>query len=156
MKKILFSIATIFTLSVNAQTISFNPRTGDAEMDASLANINVKAQADLPLFKSEISATFQLSKPKIEVLLQTMAPADVYMAAELANIIHKPIETVADSYKKNKDKGWGQIAKELGIKPGSKEFHEMKAHFKNKENKGKKGNHGNSGSKEKGKGKGKK
>lgn len=155
MKKILFSIATIFAFSVNAQ-ISFNPRTGDAEMDASLKNVNVRAQADLPIFKNEISVGFQIPKPKIEILLQTMAPGDVYIAAEIANIIHKPIETVADTYKKNKDQGWGQIAKELGIKPGSKEFHEMKARFKNKGDKGKKGEQGNSGSKGKGKGKGKK
>ncbi|MCD6018194.1 MAG: hypothetical protein K0S53_1315 [Bacteroidetes bacterium] len=157
MKKILFSIATIITLSATAQTtISFNPRTGDAEMDASLKNINVKAQADLPLFKSELSASFQIGVPKINVLLQTMAPADVYMAAEMANILNKPVETVADSYKKNKDKGWGQIAKELGIKPGSKEFHEMKARFKSKGNKSDKGGKGNSGSHGNGKGKGKK
>jgi hypothetical protein len=142
-------------LSATAQT-SFNPRTGDPEMDNSLKTINAKAKADISQFKEEISATFRLAKPKIDVLLQTMTPGDVYIAAEISDIMHQPIEPVADSYKKNKDKGWGQVAKDLGIKPGSKEFHEMKACFKNKENKGKKGEQGNSGSKGKGKGKAKK
>jgi hypothetical protein len=29
-------------------------------------------------------------------------------------------------YKQSKGKGWGVIAKELGIKPGSPEFHALK------------------------------
>ncbi len=156
MKKTFTTIAIIFIVSLNAQTISFNPRTGDVEMDNMLKDINVKAQADISIFKNDVSISFEIGKPKIEVLLQTMTPGDIYMAAEVAAIIHKPIETVADSYKLNKNKGWGEIAKELGIKPGSKEFHEMKAKFKNKSSKANKGGQGNSGSKGNGKGKGKK
>jgi hypothetical protein len=82
-----------------------------------------------------------------------MAPGDIYMAAEISNIIHKPIETVSETYTKNKDKGWGQIAKELGIKPGSKEFHEMKDRFKTHGKSGDKGGNGKSGSHGNGKGK---
>jgi hypothetical protein len=33
---------------------------------------------------------------------------------------------VLREYKSSKGKGWGVIAKSLGIKPGSKEFHELK------------------------------
>jgi hypothetical protein len=33
---------------------------------------------------------------------------------------------VVDVYKKNRGKGWGVIAKSLGIKPGSPEFHALK------------------------------
>lgn len=156
MKKLLITIAILFVVSVNAQTISFNPKTGDAEMDITLKDIDNRAKADLSVFKEEVSVKFQIGKPKIELLLQTMAPGDVYMAAEIANILLKPIETVADSYTKNKNKGWGEIAKDLGIKPGSKEFHEMKARFKNKGSKGNKGEQGSSGSHGNGKGKGKK
>ncbi|MES2565996.1 MAG: hypothetical protein V4565_03965 [Bacteroidota bacterium] len=155
MKKILTAIAATFIISLNGQT-TFNPRTGDVEMDAHLKSINVKAQTDLPAFKNEVSVGFQIPKPKIEILLQTMAPAEVYMAAEIANIIGKPVEIVVNTYTTNKNKGWGEIAKDLGIKPGSKEFHEMKARFKNKGNKGNMKGQGKSGSKEKGKGKGKK
>lgn len=148
MKKMLFSIATLFVLSTNAQTISFNPRTGDVEMDNLLKDINIKAQADISVFKQEVAVKFEIAKNKVESLLNTMAPGDIYMAAEISSIIHKPIETVSETYTKHKDKGWGQIAKELGIKPGSKEFHEMKARFKTKGKSGDKGGNG--------KGKGKK
>ena len=153
MKKRLTLIAACFTLLVNAQTISFNPRTGDLDMDNFLKDINVKAQADINLFKQDISVKFEIAKNKIDALLGVMAPGDIYMAAEVSNIIHKPIETVSETYTKNKGKGWGEIAKELGIKPGSAEFHEMKAKFKGKERSKDKGEKGNSGSHGKGKGK---
>ena len=32
-----------------------------------------------------------------------------------------------DEYRNNKGQGWGVIAKNLGIKPGSDEFHALKA-----------------------------
>ena len=36
------------------------------------------------------------------------------------------MDIVLKEYKANKGRGWGVIAKKLGIKPGSKEFHELK------------------------------
>jgi hypothetical protein len=38
----------------------------------------------------------------------------------------KPPETVLHVYQANRGKGWGVIAKSLGIKPGSREFHALK------------------------------
>lgn len=135
MKKIYTLIAVCLTVLLNAQVISFNPKTGDVEMDNVLKDINTKAQADIKAFKDEVSTKFNLAKDKIDGLLNVMAPGDVFMAAQTAEITHKPIETVTETFKKNKDKGWGVMAKELGIKPGSKEFHELKN--KTKEHKGK-------------------
>ena len=67
-----------------------------------------------------------------------MEPADVYMVVEIAGIQKITVEKVVESYKKNKGKGWGVIAKELGIKPGSKEFKELKERAKDKKEKGNK------------------
>jgi hypothetical protein len=39
---------------------------------------------------------------------------------------HKQPEVVMATYESHKGKGWGVIAKELGIKPGSAEFHALK------------------------------
>ncbi|MFC1533202.1 BON domain-containing protein [Thermodesulfobacteriota bacterium] len=55
-----------------------------------------------------------------------MTASDVYMTVGIAKITNKPIDEVVDEYKANKDKGWGVIAKRLGIKSGSKEFHALK------------------------------
>ncbi|HEX9934232.1 MAG TPA: hypothetical protein VGB38_03460, partial [bacterium] len=62
----------------------------------------------------------------------------------------QPAERVMDEYKSGKGKGWGVIAKSLGIKPGSDEFHALKREqdFYDVSDKGK--------GKEKSKGKGKK
>lgn len=130
MKKIMTLIAACFVLSVNAQTISFNPRTGDVEMDNVLKDINTKAKENINVFVQDVATKFNVAKNTVEGLLKDLAPGDIYMAAQTAEIVKKPIDVVSTAYKKNKDKGWGQIAKELGIKPGSAEFHALKGKVK--------------------------
>ena len=39
---------------------------------------------------------------------------------------HRSWDEVLREYKENNGTGWGVIAKNLGIKPGSREFHELK------------------------------
>lgn len=48
------------------------------------------------------------------------------MIARTANVTNRPIDTVENYYMANRGQGWGVIAKRLGIKPGSKEFHALK------------------------------
>jgi hypothetical protein len=48
------------------------------------------------------------------------------MVFRLGEMSRQPAERVMDEYKSGKGKGWGVIAKSLGIKPGSKEFHALK------------------------------
>ena len=66
-----------------------------------------------------------------------MEPAEIYFALELSKLSSRSIDQVVEIYEVNKDKGWGFIAKELGIKPGSPEFHSLKEQTKNKGAKGK-------------------
>lgn len=163
MKKVL-SVFYVLFLAVSAYSqVSFSAKTGDSEFDATLSDMNVRAKADLKLFKKDLSVSFGVNEGKLDNLMVSynMQPADLYMALQLAKETTKPVEQVAESFKSNKDKGWGVIAKELGIKPGSKEFHELKNNAKGKndkmkENKGKgkaKGGNGNAGGNNKGKGK---
>jgi hypothetical protein len=58
---------------------------------------------------------------------------DLALGLEMGKLSNKPMSTVAGAYEKNQ--GWGNIAKDLGIKPGSEEFHRMKRDLnqKNKE-----------------------
>lgn len=150
MKKVILLITLCISTILNAQNFSLSAKSGDAELDASLTDINIKAQVDLPLFKKDLSVEFNIGENKIDKMLEIqMSPADIYMTFEIAGLVKKDPEIVVESFKKNKDKGWGVIAKELGIKPGSAEFHALKGKAKNKKNKGNKGNG-------KGKGNGKK
>jgi hypothetical protein len=154
MKKLAFVLVSVFLAgAMNAQTISFNPRTGDVEMDGFLKDISVKAKENVDNFVSDAVATFNIAKDKVESLIKIMDPADVFMTLQTAQIVNKPVDVVKDTYVKNKDKGWGEIAKEMGIKPGSKEFHALKGKVKGKKDKGNGNGNGNNGGNGKGKGK---
>jgi hypothetical protein len=58
--------------------------------------------------------------------MMVATPADAFMAFQFGQMAHRPPETVIHTYQAHKGKGWGVIAKELGIKPGSREFHALK------------------------------
>lgn len=131
MKITLLAITTLFSLSINAQDQAYLPQSGDKELDKELTTINTKATADIETFKSELETNLGLPKEKAEVLLTTMKPADVYMVAQTSQTTGKSVDEVATVYEKNKGKGWGVTAKELGIKPGSKEFKDLKGKAKN-------------------------
>jgi len=154
----LFTIAALaIAFAANAQIIKFDPKTGDSKTDQILKDIDAKAQKDRETFSKEVSTKFGIVKTKIDQMIQIMSPGDVYMAAQTAEITKKPIDDVTKVYTANKEKGWGAIAKELGIKPGSPEFHALKNKVKEHGNSGKgKANAGGSGKENKGgKGKGK-
>ena len=147
MKKQLFLILFIIGSFVGFSQVKYN--TGSLEFDKDLGVINANAKLDLKTFKLNTSVSHNLPIPKIEELLKIMEPAEIILAKDVADAVNKPIDTVVASYKVNKDKGWGEIAKEMGIKPGSPEFHALKGKTKkNKEN------HGKSSEKGIGKGKG--
>ena len=155
MKKIgLLSLAIIMFSTVFAQ-ITF--KSGSAQLDNDLNTINTSAKLDFGKFKTNIRLSYNTSENKINYMSTTikMQPADIYMAFEISRISKRPIDDVIVVYKNNKSKGWGYMAKQLGIKPGSAEFHALKgdASGKAKKNKGKGNGKGNSKNKGKGKNK---
>ncbi|HOJ49459.1 MAG TPA: hypothetical protein PKW55_01460 [Spirochaetota bacterium] len=92
-------------------------------------NFNIKVKADLNNFKVDIIAEFNVKESVVDDLINNvkMEPADVYLTLKLKELTKKDTNVIVTEFNKNKEKGWGVIAKELGIKPGSKEFHELKA-----------------------------
>lgn len=136
---ILFFVFTAFSQN------QFTPNSGDPELDKDLKEINATAKKDINLFKRNMADQFKVKQEKITDLLdlKKMEPADVFMALKIAKIIDIDIDIVIGKYEENKGKGWGAIAKQMGIKPGSPEFHELKNSSK-----------GNKGAKSKGKSKG--
>lgn len=56
---------------------------------------------------------------------------DLAIGLEMGFLSKKPLNTVIGAYERNQ--GWGNIAKDLGIKPGSEEFHRMKRHLSQRE-----------------------
>ena len=103
------------------------PGVAAANLDDFLHSVNVQARADLPGFHAKVSAQFGVSVPQVEAVLAMVAtPADAFMVFQLGQMVHRPPETVVQTYQAHRGKGWGVIAKALGIKPGSREFHALK------------------------------
>lgn len=102
--------------------------SGDSELNSALSTLNVTATLNFPEYKAEIRVSYNITDTKIDYLTTVikMEPADVFMTLELAVIAHTSLDNVVTVYLANKDKGWGRIAQDLGIKPGSKEFKALK------------------------------
>ncbi|MBE0602055.1 MAG: hypothetical protein IH611_00310 [Deltaproteobacteria bacterium] len=75
------------------------------------------------------------------------------MVFRTGQVSGRPHEVVLDEYRANQGKGWGVMAKNLGIKPGSAEFHSLKKGWDDGGGSGK--GKGKGKKKDKGKGKGK-
>lgn len=124
-----------FLATISFSQIRFN--TGSPDLDTDLNAINTNAKIDLGGFKVSLSADYKVTSKQIDHLFSLgMQPGEVYLSLEISAITGKKVEDVAACYKSNKTKGWGYIAKEMGIKPGSAEFHELKGHSKAKKEKG--------------------
>ena len=119
MKKTIF-IATMFIL-LNSLAIA------GGGLDGFLNDLNIQARADMNGFSAKVSAQFSVPLPQVHAVIGTVAaPADAFMVFQLGQMTHKPPETVVQVYQAHRGKGWGVIAKSLGIKPGSPEFHALK------------------------------
>jgi len=105
----------------------YAPNTGDKDLDLVLSNLNVEAGVHVDAFVSELSISYTIPKVQIEDLVYTMRMpfGDVFVSVWLAASMKKPLSAVAKEYDVNKDKGWGVMAKNLGIKPGSDSFHSL-------------------------------
>jgi len=96
-------------------------------LDVFLGDLNAQARLDLPGFSARIGAQFGVPVPQVQAVLGAVAaPADAFLVFQLGHWSHRPPEEVLGVYKANRGRGWGVIAKSLGIKPGSSEFHALK------------------------------
>ena len=96
-------------------------------------------------------ARFKIGDVEIKTVLSNVErPADAYMVLRLAEMSGQSTDYVAEQYRSNGGRGWGVLAKNLGIKPGSSEFHALKNNHDLQDN-----DKGQGGSQNSGKGKGK-
>lgn len=137
MKKVFILHSLLFLSVISNAQVPFN--TGNAELDADLSKINANAELDFGTFKTDLKLSYNISDKKIDYLSISvkMEPAEIYLSLELSKLSGRSVDEVVEIYKVHEDKGWGYIAKQLGIKPGSAEFHKLKENTKNKEAKGK-------------------
>jgi ribosomal protein L12E/L44/L45/RPP1/RPP2 len=137
MKYLIIIYLLLGSYSLHAQHYSSDP-----DLNKSLITLDANAQLDFGAFRTDISLGYNISEKKIDYLAAEvgMSAGDIYLTAEIASLTHKSVDEVVAVYTVHKDKGWGAMAKELGIKPGSPEFHALKNNAKNKGKNNGKGN----------------
>ncbi|MEJ2450103.1 MAG: hypothetical protein P8047_05445 [Gammaproteobacteria bacterium] len=64
---------------------------------------------------------------QLVVVRNVGSQADAYMVLRLAEMSHQPVAEVTRVYRQDRRRGWGVIARRLGIRPGSRAFHALKA-----------------------------
>ncbi|WP_052108202.1 hypothetical protein [Aerolutibacter daejeonensis] len=135
-KPMLFALATAvaaFTGSATAQdySLGWNPRSGDVWVDTYLDDVNRYGSRYRDPFVNEMVRYYGAPRDLVVDLLTTRnwAPGDVYYACSIAQVLGRPCRYVADYWDEHHGKGWGVVAQELGIKPGSAEFHRLKKGF---------------------------
>lgn len=112
-------------------TVGWSPRTGDVWVDSYLTDMNRYGSRYREPFIDELVRYHGAPRPLVVELLdqRRWAPGDVYYACSIASIIGRPCRYVIDEYDRDRGQGWGNIAKRMGIKPGSPEFHRLKRGF---------------------------
>jgi hypothetical protein len=91
-------------------------------------NLSIEAQANPDGFRARLATRFNVGDVKINAVVSNVGnQADAYMVLRLAEMSHQPVEYVERKYKSNRGRGWGRMAQDLGIKPGSREFRALKA-----------------------------
>lgn len=99
----------------------------NADLDGFLGHLNVRARADLPGFRAKVSAQFGIPVPQVQGVIDIMpTPGDAFMCFQIGEMTGRSPRAVADVFNRQRGKGWGAMAHELGIKPGSAEFHALK------------------------------
>jgi len=90
-------------------------------------DFNLQAQGDPTGFRARMAGRFQIGDARIDAIIgNATKPADAYIIFRLGEMSRQPPEYVMKRYKTGKKQGWGALAKSLGIKPGSAEFHALK------------------------------
>lgn len=112
----------LFAVSMTLLFVSSAAVAGDFDW---IRNFNIKAETDPSGFRARLATRFKIGDAQIKIVLNNVEnPSDAYMVLRLGEMSKQPTENVIEKYKSGK--GWGALAKSLGIKPGSKEFHALK------------------------------
>jgi hypothetical protein len=90
-----------------------------------LDELSIHADADRNGYRISLGTRFRIGDAEVSAVLNKVdRPGDAYMVFRLSEMSGKSPAYVLSRYQHQK--GWGVLAKQLGIKPGSREFHALK------------------------------
>lgn len=108
-------------------TFGWNPRSGDVWMDVWLGDMNRYGSRYRDPFVDELVRYHAAPRDLVvDLLARRWAPGDIYFACALAKLAGRPCRYVVEQWERDHAQGWGAMAKRLGIKPGSPQFHQLK------------------------------
>jgi len=115
----------ILTILLFTQLL-FIPAVSAGEYDW-LNNLNILAKADSSGYRIRLATRFHIGNAEVNAVVSNVDKfSDAYMILRIGELSHRPLDDVIKVYRVNRNKGWGVMAKNLGIKPGSSEFHALK------------------------------
>ncbi|PLX72215.1 MAG: hypothetical protein C0614_13995 [Desulfuromonas sp.] len=107
--------------------VLFMTGTACAELDVYLNRLTASAEADIGGFRTGLGVHFGASGPEIDLVMSNVKRAgDAALCLWLSNHSKQPLERVMHEYQNTRKQGWGVLAKNLGIKPGSEAFKTLK------------------------------
>jgi len=104
------------------------PRSGDAWVDGMLGDISRYAERYPDAFADELVRYDSAPRALVDDLLADprWTPGDIYFACALGTAAGQPCRVVAQRWQHDHALGWGAIAQEFGVAPGSNAFHRLK------------------------------
>jgi hypothetical protein len=116
--------------ATQAQVVGYDFRSGDVWVDTRLGEINDYGSRYREPFIGEMTGYYGAPRPLVVDLLdRRWSPGDVYYACSIAHVLGIPCVEVVREHDRHPGQGWGVIAKRMGIKPGSAQFHRLKNGF---------------------------
>jgi len=130
MNKFLTATTGLICLALIVPGAAFAQRTltGDRILDSLLTRITLQERSDPDGFILHLSRSYGV--PEADILQARLRyglnAGDTYMSTFLSRVFNTSVGGVAEEYTNNQGRGWGVMALNRGIKPGSPEFHQMK------------------------------
>jgi len=117
---------TLVTLSLAATLLGLSP-VAHADLNNFLKDVNIQARTDMENFTIRLSKQFNIPETDVRLIIKASTnPADAFMILQIGQMAHVAPQTVLQKYGRNKGKSWGKLAQDMGIKPGSSDFHALK------------------------------
>ena len=128
MKKCAYWVMLLFLCLPASASGGHGSPTGDADWDGVVAQLNAFAGSGSPQVFRDIDERYRVQAGTAERLVRQngFSAGDACIALKLSHLTGRPLDEVVSAHKAGQGGGWGAVAKGFGIKPGSKEFHQLK------------------------------